>query len=56
MRIWLKPDRMAKLGITVGDVQQAIANQNQQFSAGRIGQAPTPGPVIQNFPLATKGA
>jgi multidrug efflux pump len=29
MRIWLKPDRMAKLGITVGDVQQAIANQNQ---------------------------
>jgi len=55
MRIWLKPDRMAKLGITVDDVQQAIANQNQQFSAGRLGQAPTPSPVIQNFPLATKG-
>ncbi len=55
MRIWLKPDRMAKLGITVGDVQQAIASQNQQFSAGRIGQAPTPGPVLQTFPIATKG-
>ncbi|RAO78135.1 efflux RND transporter permease subunit [Dyella jiangningensis] len=55
MRIWLKPDRMAKLGITVGDVQQAVANQNQQFSAGRIGAAPTPGPVQQTFPIATKG-
>jgi len=55
MRIWLKPDRMAKLGITVGDVQQAVANQNQQFSAGRIGAAPTPGPVQQTFPIATRG-
>ncbi|WP_130618023.1 efflux RND transporter permease subunit [Dyella amyloliquefaciens] len=55
MRIWLKPDRMAKLGITTGDVQQAVANQNQQFSAGRIGAAPTPGPVQQTFPIATRG-
>ncbi|HET6552767.1 MAG TPA: multidrug efflux RND transporter permease subunit [Dyella sp.] len=55
MRIWLKPDRMAKLGITVEDVKQAVANQNQQFSAGRIGAAPTPGPVQQTFPIATKG-
>ncbi|RDI96968.1 multidrug efflux RND transporter permease subunit [Dyella solisilvae] len=55
MRIWLRPDRMAKLGITVADVQNSIASQNQQFSAGRIGQAPTPGPVLQTFPIATKG-
>ncbi|MHA6203624.1 efflux RND transporter permease subunit [Dyella soli] len=55
MRIWLKPDRMAKLGVTVSDVQQAIANQNQQFSAGRIGQAPTSEPVQQTFPIATRG-
>ncbi|MFP6560514.1 efflux RND transporter permease subunit [Paraburkholderia sp. B3] len=55
MRIWLKPDRMAKLGITVSDVQNAISAQNQQFSAGRLGQSPTNGPVQQTFPVATKG-
>ncbi len=55
MRLWLKPDRMASLGVTVDDVQSAVANQNQQFSAGRIGQAPTPGPVEQTFPVATLG-
>ncbi|WP_028224333.1 efflux RND transporter permease subunit [Paraburkholderia ferrariae] len=55
MRIWLKPDRMARLGITVSDVQNAIKAQNQQFSAGRLGQSPTGGPVQQTFPVATKG-
>ena len=55
MRIWLKPDRMAKLGITVADVQNAIKAQNQQFSAGQIGQSPTDGPVLQTFPVATNG-
>ncbi|MGO4332902.1 efflux RND transporter permease subunit [Cupriavidus sp. 2TAF22] len=55
MRIWLRPDRMARLGITVDDVKNAVSAQNQQFSAGRIGQAPTAGPVKQTFPVATKG-
>ena len=55
MRIWLKPDRMASLGITVGDVQQAVAAQNQQFSAGSIGKSPTNGMVELTFPVATKG-
>ncbi|MEM5313369.1 multidrug efflux RND transporter permease subunit [Paraburkholderia sp. JHI869] len=55
MRVWLKPDRMARLGITVNDVQSAINSQNQQFSGGRLGQAPTNGPVNQTFPVATQG-
>ncbi len=55
MRVWLKPDRMARLGITVADVQNAISAQNQQFSAGRLGQSPTDTPVQQTFPVATKG-
>ncbi len=55
MRLWLKPDRMASLGITVDDVKSAVANQNQQFSAGRIGQAPTAAPVEQTFPVSTLG-
>ncbi|HYB49947.1 MAG TPA: multidrug efflux RND transporter permease subunit [Burkholderiaceae bacterium] len=53
MRIWLKPDRMAQLRITTTDVAEAIKNQNQQFAVGRIGQAPTPFPVEQTFPVTT---
>jgi len=55
MRVWLRPDRMARLGITVEDVKNAVAAQNEQFSAGRIGSSPTDGPVKQTFPVATKG-
>ena len=55
MRIWLKPDRMAQLGVTAGDVQRAVANQNQQFAVGRIGQSPTGAPVEQSFAVTTTG-
>lgn len=55
MRIWLRPDRMARLGITVEDVKNAVSAQNEQYSAGRIGQSPTDGAVKQTFPVATKG-
>jgi len=55
MRIWLKPDRMAQLGITASDVARAVAEQNQQFAAGRVGQPPTETPVQQTFPVVTKG-
>jgi len=55
MRIWLKPDRMAALGITAADVQQAVANQNQQFAVGSIGQSPTGRAVEQSFAITTRG-
>ena len=42
MRIWLLPDRMAKLGLTPADVISAIKEQNLQAPAGRVGMAPTP--------------
>jgi multidrug efflux pump subunit AcrB len=42
MRIWLDPDKLATLGITATDVQAAIAEQNIQVAAGRLGQAPAP--------------
>ncbi len=42
MRVWLKPDRMARLGITTTDVQRAIQEQNVQAPAGQIGQYPSP--------------
>ena len=40
MRIWLKPDRMAQLGITVADIGAAITEQNAQYAAGKVGAPP----------------
>ena len=40
MRIWLKPDRMAQLGLTASDIATAVQAQNAQFAAGKIGQEP----------------
>ena len=42
MRIWLDPDKLAALGITATDVQAAVAEQNVQVAAGKIGQSPSP--------------
>jgi HAE1 family hydrophobic/amphiphilic exporter-1 len=42
MRIWMRPDRLAKLGLTPADVISAIKEQNLQAPAGKIGAPPTP--------------
>ena len=42
MRIWLNPDKLSRLGVTAVDVQNAIAEQNIQVAAGKIGEAPAP--------------
>jgi HAE1 family hydrophobic/amphiphilic exporter-1 len=42
MRIWLKPDVLARLGISVLDVQTAIRQQNVVNPAGQIGAEPAP--------------
>ena len=42
MRVWLNPDRLAALGITAVDVQNAIAEQNIQVAAGKMGAPPAP--------------
>jgi HAE1 family hydrophobic/amphiphilic exporter-1 len=42
MRIWIFPDRMAKLGMTPADVIAAVKEQNLQAPAGKVGAAPTP--------------
>ncbi|MBQ3434886.1 MAG: efflux RND transporter permease subunit, partial [Selenomonadaceae bacterium] len=42
MRIWLNPDKLSELGLTTGDVKDAIAEQNVQAAAGTIGQLPVP--------------
>jgi multidrug efflux pump len=55
MRIWMNPDRMASMGITTSDIQQAVAKQNALYGAGQVGQKPTSGPVQMTFPVVTQG-
>jgi hydrophobic/amphiphilic exporter-1 (mainly G- bacteria), HAE1 family len=42
MRLWVKPDQLSKLGITVTEVVSAIQAQNTVNPAGQIGGAPAP--------------
>src|SRR5580658_3622372 len=42
MRLWVKPDQLAKLGITVTEIVSAIQAQNTVNPAGKIGGSPAP--------------
>ncbi|HCF17674.1 MAG TPA: multidrug efflux RND transporter permease subunit, partial [Rhodospirillum rubrum] len=42
MRVWIDPDKMVGLKLTVGDINTAITTQNAQVAAGQIGAAPNP--------------
>lgn len=55
MRIWLKPDRMASLGVSTTDINNAISSQNVQTPAGNIGVEPMDTPQMMKFTLRTKG-
>ncbi|QNM95556.1 efflux RND transporter permease subunit [Chitinimonas koreensis] len=55
MRIWLKPDRMTQLKVTVPEVAAALAEQNAQFAAGKIGQSPTGGGQEMVYTITAKG-
>ena len=42
MRVWVKPDRMASLGLTVNDLVDAVKQQNNVNPSGQIGGEPAP--------------
>jgi hydrophobic/amphiphilic exporter-1 (mainly G- bacteria), HAE1 family len=42
MRIWVNPDRLASLGVTVTDIVNAVQNQNKVNPAGQVGGEPVP--------------
>ena len=42
MRLWVKPDQLAKLGITVPEIISAIQTQNTVNPAGQVGSEPIP--------------
>ncbi len=55
MRIWLRPDRMAQLGVTTTDISNAIQAQNAQYAAGKIGQDPSPSDQQLVYTVTAKG-
>ena len=55
MRIWLDPQKMAGLNISVSEVQNAITSQNTQVTAGALGQLPTDSPRALQITLKTEG-
>src|ERR1700726_1620002 len=42
MRLWVKPDQLSKLGITVTEIVSAVQSQNTVNPAGRVGGEPIP--------------
>ncbi|MBY0399159.1 multidrug efflux RND transporter permease subunit [Myxococcota bacterium] len=55
MRIWLDPQKLAKLGLTSGDIVEAVREQNKQVAAGRTGASPAPAGQQVELSLRTKG-
>src|SRR2546422_3305929 len=42
MRVWVQPDKMARLSVTPADVAAALPAKNAKYAAGRIGTEPAP--------------
>ncbi len=55
MRLWLKPDVMAKLGVTTSEVAAAIRVQNTQNAAGKIGAEPMVNGQQLTYTVTAKG-
>ncbi len=55
MRIWVNPDRMAQLGVTASDINNAIGAQNRQNPAGSIGQPPSPTGTAFQYSVSAQG-
>jgi hydrophobic/amphiphilic exporter-1 (mainly G- bacteria), HAE1 family len=55
MRLWVKPDQLAKLGITVNDIVNAIQAQNTVNPAGEVGGEPAPGNQQFTYAVLAQG-
>jgi hydrophobe/amphiphile efflux-1 (HAE1) family protein len=55
MRIWLKPDKLAALGMTAADVTNAIQEQNAQVAAGSVGSTPQEKEQAFEYSVLVKG-
>jgi hydrophobe/amphiphile efflux-1 (HAE1) family protein len=55
MLLQLNPEKMAQLGVTVGDVSAAVQEQNSTNPAGRLGREPSPPGTQLTLPITTLG-
>ena len=55
MRVWVKPDQLAKLGLTVPDITRAIQEQNVIAPAGQIGGQPAAPGTQFTYTVRTRG-
>lgn len=55
VRIWLNPEKMAQLGVTVTDVSNAIKTQNIQAAVGSIGNRPTVDKQERTYSASAQG-
>ena len=55
MRVWVKPDQLAKLGLTVPDIARAIQDQSVIAPAGQIGGPPAPAGTEFTYTVRTPG-
>jgi HAE1 family hydrophobic/amphiphilic exporter-1 len=55
MRLWVKPDRLAKLQITVPEIVAAIQKQNTVNPAGQVGSEPAPGGQEFTYAVRAQG-
>ena len=54
MQIWVYPDRLANMGLTVKDLQDALKDQNRESAAGELGKQPVLD-VDVNLPITAPG-
>jgi hydrophobe/amphiphile efflux-1 (HAE1) family protein len=55
MRVWINPEKMARLGVTPADVATALRAQNAQYAAGRIGTEPAPPGQNLTYTVTARG-
>jgi multidrug efflux pump len=55
MRIWVKPDRLAKLGLTVPDLVRAVQQQSTVNPSGQIGAQPAPHGQEMTYTVRAQG-
>jgi HAE1 family hydrophobic/amphiphilic exporter-1/multidrug efflux pump len=55
MRIWVQPDRMTQHRLTTADLIRVLNEQNAQFAAGKVGQAPAPTGQELVYTITTRG-
>jgi len=55
MRVWVKPQVLAKLGLTVSDIVSAVSQQNTVNPVGQIGSEPSPKGKEKTYTVRAQG-